>query len=82
MRKITEAEAAAIVAKPIGNASPLRTMLLDMKPGEILFVETKDWTWKTKTPSVICRRLEREFKLKFECKVVLDGSGWIIRKEK
>jgi hypothetical protein len=82
MRKITEAEAAAIVAKPVGNASPLRTMLLDMKPGEILLVESKDWTWKTKTPSAMCRRLEWHSTLKFECKVALDGSGWIIKREK
>lgn len=82
MKKITEAEAEAIVTKPIGNASHLRTMLLDLKPAEILLVERKDWKWKTKAPSVMCRRLERRSTLKFDCKVALDGSGWLIKREK
>lgn len=82
MRIITDAEAESIIAKPAGNASRLRTMMLQLKTGQILLVERKDWRWKTKAPSVMCRRLERKSTLKFECKVMLDGSGWLIKRVK
>ncbi len=81
MKKITESEALAIITKPVGRVSHLRSMLLNLKPGEYLLVDKKDFTWKRKTPSVMCRRLEADNStLKFDCKRALDGSGWLVKR--
>ncbi len=82
MKKITEAEALAVVTKPMGRVSRLRAMLLNLEPGEYLLVERSDWKWKGKAPSVMCRRLEEHGSKRYDCKKALDGSGWIIKRLK
>ncbi len=83
MKKLTKEEAEAIVTRAPGNSTYLRSVLLGMKSGEYLHVEPKDWKWKSKTPHYLCRRLEQQYStVKFDCKVALDGSGWIIKREK
>jgi len=80
MKKLTEEEAAKIITNASGNSSLLRNTMLAMKTGEIILVEPKDWKWKTKTPSTMCRRLEWHSSLRFTCKKAVDGSGWIIQR--
>lgn len=80
MKKLTKEEAEKIITNVSGNSSLLRNTMLAMKTGEIILVEPKDWKWKTKTPSTMCRRLERGSSLKFTCKEAVDGSGWLIER--
>lgn len=82
MKLLTDAEVAAIKTKPAGKGSHVRTFLLNLKIGENLLIERKDWTWKRVTPSTLCRRLEKKFTRKFNCDRALDGSGWIVKREK
>ncbi len=82
MKKLTEEEVNALMTKPIGRVSHVRVQLLHLQPGEYLLIEKKDWTWTTATPSVMCRRLERRSTLKYDCKRVSDGSGWVVKREK
>jgi len=80
MKKITAEEAAAIDKKPIGRTSVVRAVMVNMKPGDFIFIERADWKWKDKPPSAICRKLEKSSTMKFKCDKALDGSGWVVER--
>ena len=83
MKKLTKDEAEAIITKPVGPVSAVGAMILSLKVEEYLLVEKKDWHSKSSTPSVLCRRIEKRTPgYKFECRRALDGSGWVIKREK
>ena len=82
MRKLSEEEGKAIITKPLGRVSHFRIEAINLKVGEYLLIEKKEWNWKTATPSVMCRRIERDSSLKFDCKRMYDGSGWLIKRIK
>ena len=81
MKMITEEERAAMVTRPMRKQSPVRTMLMNMKVNDILFIQPEDWTWKSATPAFLCRRVEKETDRLFECEAVLQPSqGWIVKR--
>ena len=80
MKKITKEAALALMTKPVGRVSQLRAMLFNLAAGEYLLVDKRDWNWKRKSPSAMCRRVEKAGKMKFDCKKILDGSGWRIQR--
>lgn len=83
MKQITEEEKATFVTRPLRKQSLVRTLLLNMKPADILFIETHEWTWKSATPGYLCRRVEEKTDRKFECEKVLQPkSGWVITRVK
>jgi hypothetical protein len=82
MKRLTKEEALRIPKKPVGRATLLRTYLLNMQPGDIIFLEPHEWRWKTHPPSYICRELERTNRWKFTCDRALDKSGWVIERVK
>jgi hypothetical protein len=79
MKLITKEEAAAIPKRLENRNHPLRSMLMQLAKDQHLFVEKKEWTWKRKSPSTMCRRVEEDNKkLRFDCYETLDKTGWII----
>ena len=80
MKILTAEEAQQINLKPPGRGSLARTMLLNMKAGEYVLIENKDWKWRTRTPMTYCRTLEKESKFKFECFRTADDSGWLVKR--
>jgi len=80
MKKITQEELDNMQIKPTGKSSYLRSVFMNLKVNEMILVEPKDWHWKYKTPSSLCRRIEENTKFKFECMTALDGSGWVIKR--
>jgi len=80
MKKLTAEEAAQISIKEHGRSSYARAMLLNMKPGEFILLENKDWKWKTQSPVTYCRGLEKHSKLKYECNRTADASGWLVKR--
>jgi hypothetical protein len=82
MKLLSEEEAAAIPTKGRGRSSKVRDYLLNMKPGEILFIAASEWKWKAKPPSEVAGRIARASKknIKFDCKKAIDNSGWIIKR--
>jgi len=77
---LTQEESDAIRKRGPGRGSYLRSLLMSMKPGEIVFVDRNDWHVKGRTPSDMCGRIRFSTKGRrlFECQTALDGSGWII----
>ncbi|MEO5569927.1 MAG: hypothetical protein ABIT08_08360 [Bacteroidia bacterium] len=82
MRKLNEEEAKLIITKPIGRVSRFRVEAINLKVGEYLLIEKKEWDWKSATPSVMCRRVEKRSALRFDCKRMLDDTGWLIKRIK
>jgi hypothetical protein len=82
MKKLTEEEAKKLHTRPASYRSGIRYALITLKPGEYLQLDNQDWKWKSHTPSTYCRRLERHSTLKYDCKRLIDGSGWLIKRLK
>lgn len=82
MKKLTKEEAKSINKRPAGRSSLARVYLLNMEVGDIILLETKDWTWKSRQPSTFCRRLARETSRDWKCETAMDGSGWVIERIK
>ncbi|MES2620043.1 MAG: hypothetical protein V4615_04255 [Bacteroidota bacterium] len=84
MKKLTAEEKAKFITRPMKRQGYVRTLLMNMKPGDIILLELVEWKWKTKSPSFLCRRVEEDNTgWKFECeKIVQGGSGWIITRTK
>lgn len=79
MKKITPEEKATFVTRPMQKQGIVRTMLMNMKQGEIMLIESHEWKWKSATPAYLCRRVEEKTKWKFVCEKALQPkSGWLI----
>ncbi len=81
MKKIKREEMESMLLRQMGPSTLLRVSLLSLKVGEILQVEPADWTWKSKSPSALCRRLESS-RRKFKCLKSMEGKGWVIERLK
>lgn len=78
--KILEAEEAADIL-PLRRSRETRVsaMLKQLKVGQALVVETKDW--KTKgTPYRVASRIAKSSNRRFEKGRMPDGSGWIFKR--
>lgn len=62
-----------------GKDSPLRAMLLQLRPGDVLEIEKSEWT-KAKPPYHIIAHLKKKLKRTFEYCRKLDGNGWMFRR--
>jgi len=80
MKKITAEEAGKLLLKLDGRGMYVRAGLFSLKPGEYLVIERKDWTWKTQTPKTYVRKFQKKYSMKFDCKHIADGSGWLIKR--
>jgi hypothetical protein len=80
MRKITKEEAAGLVIRK-GSSSVVRTAVMNLKPGEILLVEKKDWNQKN-GPGQMLTRLRKSTGVDCKVSVLANGGGWIIERVK
>ncbi len=79
MKQLTEEEKAQYVTRPMRKQGIVRTMLLNMKVGDIMLIESAEWKWTSATPAFLCRRIEAKTTRKFECEKALQPkTGWII----
>ncbi len=82
MKKLTREEADRIEVRPDARTSFANNIFINMKPGDIILLEPKDWKQKNRAPSTFLRRYERKSGKKFTSTKPLDGSGWIIERVK
>jgi len=80
MKQITKEEAEQIKVRPHGRASYARGILLNMKVGDIIILEKKDWNQKSQQPGTYCLKLGRDVKRQWKCETIMDGSGWLIER--
>jgi len=83
-KKVTRQEMEAKGAAPLhllrGGGHPIRTLIMKLMPGDILFIARTDWTWKHATPNVIVRKLAARLKWNLVFYKALDGSGWFVER--
>lgn len=82
MKKLTEEEAAAIDIKPPGRRSVARMHLMNMKVGDIILLERKDWKQRRRKPSTYVKILGRNVGWEWSCHEAMDSSGWVIKRLK
>ncbi len=82
MKKITREEKEKMELKPPGHMTHLRSMLINMKVGDIIHLEKKDWKWKSKAPTALLRRFEHRRSERFTCLMLVSGDGWVVERVK
>ena len=80
MRKITREEAGSFTIKR-GSSTAVRTAVMNMKLGEILLVEKKDWKQKN-GPGQMLTRVKKRTGMEFRCDIIASGEGWIVERVK
>ena len=86
-KKVTRAEMEAKGAAPVlmyrgGRGHPIRALIMQLLPGEILFIARTDWTWKHATPNVIVKKVAARLKWNLVFSKALDESGWFVERIK
>lgn len=82
MKKLTREDLEKMQLKPSGRVGYLRSVIVNMKPGDIILIEPKDWKWKDKWPDTLCKRIEQKHKgMKLSTSRALDNSGWVVIRE-
>lgn len=84
MKALTPEEKATFTTSPLQKQSPVRVMLMNMKPGDIMLIEVHEWKWKSATPGYLCRRVEEKKPgWKFICEnAFAPQKGWIVTRVK
>jgi len=82
MRTLTKEEALMIKVRPEGRTTYARGILMNMRVGEMILLEPKDWTQKHRKPRTYCLQLGRLTGRAWKCATALDGSGWVIERVK
>jgi hypothetical protein len=77
---ISKEEKAAMRLMPFGRKHPVRILLEQMKPGQILRIGREDFLWKRKTPSYFCRQIEKSSKARFTVLKEVGKTGWVVER--
>lgn len=80
MEKITKEEMDKLTLQ-VGSSTLVRTVVLQMKPGEILKVEPEDWNQKN-GPGAMCSRIQKTTGMEFSVKTIANRQGWVIERVK
>ncbi len=80
MKKISDEEAQKLPLKGHGKATLVYDEIFNLRKGENLVVEPKDWKRKD-TPGRICRYLEKKFpNVKYKIIGLKDKQGWWVKR--
>jgi hypothetical protein len=79
MKKLSEEEFQNLTLKGKGRSSHVFNSLINLKVGEALLLEKKDWSRKA-SPSTLVRYIEKKHNLKFAYCAIEGGKGWAIKR--
>ncbi len=79
MRKLTASEFEQLPIKGKGRSSHVFNSILNLKEGEALLIERKDWARKA-GPSTLVRYIERKHQMRFLCGALENGHGWAVKR--
>ncbi len=79
MKKLSADEFALLPIKGKGRSSVVFNSLINLKEGEGLLIEQKDWNRKS-APSALIRYIEKKYQMKFSFGTLTNGSGWAVQK--
>ncbi len=79
MKKLSSNEFESLELRGKGRSSHIFNSIINLKVGEAILLEKKDWTRKA-GPSTLVRYIEKKHNMKFTCGAVTTGSGWAIKR--
>jgi uncharacterized protein (DUF2249 family) len=79
MKKLSSEEFALLPIKGKGRSSAVFNTLINLKEGEGLLIEQKDWNRKA-APSSLIRYIEKKYQMKFSFGALTNGSGWAVQR--
>lgn len=79
MKKLSAEEYEQLPLKGKGRSSAVFNSIINLKTGEALLIEKKDWKRKA-SPGTLIRYIEKNHNLKLSCAAVNDGSGWAVKR--
>ncbi len=81
MRKLSPEEFAQLPIKGKGRSSAIFNSLINLKEGEGLLIEQKDWNRKA-APSSLIRYIEKKYNMSFTFGTLANGAGWAVQRVK
>lgn len=79
MKKLSPDEFEQLPIKGRGRSSYVFNSIVNLKAGEAILIEQKDWKRKA-SPSTLVRYIEKKHKMKFTCGSVAGGQGWAVKR--
>lgn len=79
MKKLSAGEYEELPIKGKGRSSHVFNSIINLKPGEALLIEKKDWKRKA-GPGTLVRYIERTQNMKFTCGAVDGDKGWAVKR--
>ena len=81
-KKLTSEEFDQLGIKGWGRSSPTYNAIISLKANEAVVIPKSQWR-RNKSPSSICRAIEKKFKnrkVSYLCLALADDSGWAIKR--
>jgi hypothetical protein len=79
MKKLSAEEYEQLPIKGKGRSSHIFNSIINLKAGEAILIEKKDWKRKA-SPGTLVRYIEKKHQVKLSCGAVNDGSGWAVKR--
>lgn len=79
MRKLSPDEFEQLPIKGKGRSSHVFNSIVNLKEGEALLIERKDWNRKA-GPSTLIRYIEKKHQMRFMCGAIEGGKGWAVKR--
>jgi len=79
MKKLSAEEYEQLPLKGKGRSSHVFNSIINLKPGEAVLIEKKDWKRKA-APGTLVRYVEKKHNMKLSCGALNDGSGWAVKR--
>lgn len=79
MKKLSAEEFALLPIRGKGRSSIVFDSLINLKEGEGLLIEPKDWNRKA-APSSLIRYIEKKYQMKFSFGTLTSGAGWAVQR--
>ena len=79
MKKLSQEEFSNLALKGRGRSSEVYNSIINLKVGEALLIEPKDWNRKA-GPSSLVKYIEKTQGLKFTYSALAESSGWVIKR--
>jgi len=67
-------------SQPPGRGHWARRLMMSLQVEQILKIYRMEWDWKSKSPNVIVRDINKKGKMLLECRDAADYSGWFIKR--
>ena len=79
-QKITREEAEKLRLLPFGKKHPIRILIEELKPGELLRISRQDFNWKNRTPNYFCNQITKHSRAKFKMHKIAGKIGWVVER--